>query len=68
MSAGSTRRERTAAGTVIRPATWQPQYRGCPLTDDLDQFHLTLAALEDDTVPATYYLKVRASQAARKVR
>jgi hypothetical protein len=67
MSAGPTRREHTADGTVIRPAAW-PQYRGCPLTGDPDEFHQALAALEDDTVPETYYLKVRASQAAREVR
>jgi hypothetical protein len=68
MSGDSTRRERIAAGgTVIRPAAWL-KYRGCPLTGALDELHRALAALEDDTVPETYYLKVRASQAAREVR
>jgi hypothetical protein len=56
-----------AAGTVIRPAAW-PQYRSCPLTGDLDDLQQALAALETDTVPESYYLKVRASQAAREVR
>jgi hypothetical protein len=68
VSAGSTRPERPTAGTVITSAAWQPQYRGRQLTGDLDDLHLALGALEADTVPESYYLKVRASQAARDVR
>jgi hypothetical protein len=45
-----------------QPAQRPPRYRGYRLDGPIQEFHRAMDALERDTVPYTYYLKVLAGR------
>jgi hypothetical protein len=48
--------------TPVRPAERPLRYRGWRLDGPIQQFHAAVDALDQDTVPYTYYAKVLAGR------
>ena len=54
--------EPTHDATDDQPAQRPPRYRGYRLDSPIQEFHRAVDALERDTVPYAYYLKVLAGR------
>jgi hypothetical protein len=54
--------EPTRDATDDQSAQWPLRYRGYRLDGPVEEFHRAVDALERDTVPYTYYLKVLAGR------
>jgi hypothetical protein len=54
--------EPTGDATRNQPAQRPPRYRGWRLDGPIQEFHRAVDALERDTVPYAYYLKVLAGR------
>jgi hypothetical protein len=54
--------EPTRDDTDDQPAQRLPRYRGYRLDGPVEEFHRAVDALERDTVPYAYYLKVLAGR------
>jgi hypothetical protein len=52
----------TRDATDAQPAQRPPRYRGYRLDGPIQEFHRAVDALERDTVPYAYYLKVLAGR------
>jgi hypothetical protein len=52
----------TRDATDDQPAQRPPRYRGYRLDGPIEEFHRAVDALERDTVPYAYYLKVLAGR------
>ena len=62
MSATHEPAEPTHDATDHQPAQRPPRYRGSRLDGPVEEFHRAVDALEHDTVPYAYYLKVLAGR------